>query len=128
MDIKQTIVDNKKYIIFGIILLVIGLFVFFYIKKQDEQLQKLKIAYAENVGQLEILQTLSQEQLVRIEEQKKTITALQKERDRAVKEAVKNAYIKGSTISDSNILDAWNDTIRRSRERNAERENNFANN
>ena len=128
MDIKQTIVDNKKYIIFGIILLVIGLFVFFYIKKQDEQLQKLKIAYAENVGQLEILQTLSQEQLVRIEEQKKTITALQKERDKAVKEAVKNAYIKGSTISDSNILDAWNDTIRRSRERNAERENNFANN
>ena len=128
MDIKQTIVDNKKYIIFGIILLVIGIFVFFYIKKQDEQLQKLKIAYAENVGQLEILQTLSQEQLVRIEEQKKTITALQKERDKAVKEAVKNAYIKGSTISDSNILDAWNDTIRRSRERNAERENNFANN
>lgn len=128
MDIKQTIVDNKKYIIFGIILLVIGLFVFFYIKKQDEQLQKLKISYAENVGQLEILQTLSQEQLVRIEEQKKTITALQKERDKAIKEVVKNAYIKGSTISDSNILDAWNDTIRRSRERNAERENNFANN
>jgi hypothetical protein len=41
---------------------------------------------------------------------------------------LKIAYIKGSTISDSNILDAWNDTIRRSRERNAERANNFANN
>ena len=128
MDIKQTIVDNKKYIIFGIILLVIGLFVFFYIKKQDEQLQKLKIAYAENVGQLEILQTLSQEQLVRIEEQKKTITALQKERDKAVKEAVKNAYTQGSSIADSDVLNAWNETINRARERNAERENNFANN
>ena len=128
MDIKQIFLDNKKYIIFGIVLIVIGLFVFFYIKKQDAQLQELKIAYAKNAGQLEILQTLSQEQLIRIEEQKKTITALQKERDKAVKEAVKNAYIKGSTISDSNILDAWNDTIRRSRERNAERENNFANN
>ena len=128
MDIKQTIVDNKKYIIFGIILLVIGIFVFFYIKKQDEQLQKLKIAYAENIGQLEILQTLSQEQLVRIEEQKKTITALQKERDKAVKEAVKNAYTQGSSIADSDVLNAWNETINRARERNAERENNFANN
>lgn len=128
MDIKQTIVDNKKYIIFGIILLVIGLFVFFYIKKQDEQLQKLKIAYAENVGQLEILQTLSQEQLVRIEEQKKTITALQKERDKAVKEAVKNAYTQGSSIADSDVLNAWNETINRARKRNTERKNNFANN
>ncbi|MDD4804117.1 MAG: hypothetical protein WC305_06245 [Bacteroidales bacterium] len=128
MDIKQTIVDNKKYIIFGIILLVIGLFVFFYIKKQDEQLQKLKIAYAENVGQLEILQTLSQEQLVRIEEQKKTITALQKERDKAVKEAVKNAYTQGSSIADSDVLNAWNETINRARKRNTERKNNLANN
>lgn len=128
MDIKQTIVDNKKYIIFGIILLVIGLFVFFYIKKQDEQLQKLKIAYAENVGQLEILQTLSQEQLVRIEEQKKTITALQKERDKAVKEAVKNAYTQGSSIADSDVLNAWNETIDRARKRNTERKNNLANN
>ena len=128
MGIKQTIVDNKKYIIFGIILLVIGLFVFFYIKKQDEQLQKLKIAYAENIGQLEILQTLSQEQLVRIEEQKKTITALQKERDKAVKEAVKNAYTQGSSIADSDVLNAWNETINRARKRNTERKNNFANN
>ena len=128
MDIKQTIVDNKKYIIFGIILLVIGIFVFFYIKKQDEQLQKLKIAYAENIGQLEILQTLSQEQLVRIEEQKKTITALQKERDKAVKEAVKNAYTQGSSIADSDVLNAWNETINRARKRNTERKNNFANN
>ena len=128
MDIQQTIVDNKKYIIFGIILLVIGLFVFFYIKKQDEQLQKLKIAYAENVGQLEILQTLSQEQLVRIEEQKKTITALQKERDKAVKEAVKNAYTQGSSIADSDVLNAWNETIDRARKRNTERKNNLANN
>ena len=128
MDIKQTIVDNKKYIIFGIILLIIGLFVFFYIKKQDEQLQKLKIAYAENIGQLEILQTLSQEQLVRIEEQKKTITALQKERDKAVKEAVKNAYTQGSSIADSDVLNAWNETINRARKRNTERKNNLANN
>lgn len=128
MDIKQTFLDNKKYIIFGIVLIVIGLFVFFYIKKQDTQLQELKIAYAKNAGQLAILQTLSQEQLIRIEEQKKTITALQKERDKAVKEAVKNAYTQGSSIADSDVLTAWNDTIRRSRERNAERENNFANN
>ncbi len=128
MDIKQIFLDNKKYIIFGIVLIVIGLFVFFYIKKQDAQLQELKIAYAKNAGQLEILQTLSQEQLIRIEEQKKTITALQKERDKAVKEAVKNAYTQGSSIADSDVLTAWNETIDRARKRNAERKNNIANN
>ena len=122
------LMNHKKTTIYVALSFVIIIGFVLYLKWQETQLQDLKIAYAENIGQLEILQTLSQEQLVRIEEQKKTITALQKERDKAVKEAVKNAYIKGSTISDSNILDAWNDTIRRSRERNAERENNFANN
>lgn len=128
MNILSTLMNHKKTTIYVALSIIIVVGFFIYTRWQDTQLQDLKIAYAENQAQLEILQVLSQEYLTQIEDQKKAITSLQKERDRAVKEAVKNAYIKGSTISDSNILDAWNDTIRRSRERNAERENNFANN
>lgn len=120
--------DHKKTTIYVALSFVIIICFVLYLKWQETQLQDLKIAYTEKQAQLEIYQTLTQEYLIQIEDQKKAINNLQKERDRAVKEAVKNAYIKGSTISDSNILDAWNDTIRRSRERNAERENNFANN
>lgn len=122
------LMNHKKTTIYVALSFVIIIGFVLYLKWQETQLQDLKIAYAEKQAQLEIYQTLTQEYLIQIEDQKKAINNLQKERDRAVKEAVKNAYIKGSTISDSNILDAWNDTIRRSRERNAERENNFANN
>lgn len=120
--------NHKKTTIYVALSFVIIIGFVLYLKWQETQLQDLKIAYTETQAQLEIYQTLTQEYLIQIEDQKKAINNLQKERDRAVKEAVKNAYIKGSTISDSNILDAWNDTIRRSREHNAERANNFANN
>ena len=122
------LMNHKKTTIYVALSFVIIIGFVLYLKWQETQLQDLKIAYAEKQAQLEIYQTLTQEYLIQIEDQKKAINNLQKERDRAVKEAVKNAYIKGSTISDSNILDAWNDTICRSRERNAERANNFANN
>ena len=122
------LMNHKKTTIYVALSFVIIIGFVLYLKWQETQLQDLKIAYTEKQAQLEIYQTLTQEYLILIEDQKKVINNLQKERDRAVKEAVKNAYIKGSTISDSNILDAWNDTIRRSRERNAERANNFANN
>jgi len=128
MKLLNLLTNHKKTTIYVALSFVIIIGFVLYLKWQETQLQDLKIAYTEKQAQLEIYQTLTQEYLIQIEDQKKAINNLQKERDRAVKEAVKNAYIKGSTISDSNILDAWNDTIRRSRERNAERANNFANN
>ena len=128
MELPNTWMNHKKTIIYVALSILIFVCFVIYSQWQNEQIKDLKEAYADNQVRLKTLQVLSQEYAKQIEEQKDKITSLQKERDKAIKEVVKNAYIKGSSIPDSDILDAWKDTIRRSSERNAERKNNLTDN
>lgn len=125
MGVNQMVRSNKTYIIIASVFIVIFLAFSVYVGWQNIQLHDLKTAYSVNQGKLEILQKQSEEYLNTITAQKKTISALQLERNKAVKEAVQDAYEKGTNIPDSDVLDAWKRTILRSRERNAERQQNI---
>ena len=86
------------------------------------EISSLRSAYAQNVKQVRQLEDEVTSLRVELDRKKEEIVRLQQEHDRAIKEVTANAYRKARTLSDDELLDAYNRLISGARSRNAERE------
>ena len=86
------------------------------------ELSSLRSAYAQSVEQVRQLEDEVTSLRVELDRKKEEIVQLQQEHDRAIREVTADAYRKARTLSDDELLAAYNRLIDGARQRNAERE------
>ena len=86
------------------------------------EISSLRSAYAESVEQVRALEDEVTSLRVELDRKKEEIVRLQQEHDRAIREVTADAYRKARTLSDDELLDAYNKLITGARQRNADRE------
>lgn len=86
------------------------------------ELSSLSSAYAANLEQVKQLEDKVTSLQTELDRKQEEIYRLQQDHDRAIKEVTADAYRKARTLSDDELLDAYNRLIAGARSRNAERE------
>ena len=86
------------------------------------EISSLCSAYAQSVEQVRQLEDEVTSLRVELDRKKEEIVQLQERHDRAIKEVTADAYRKARTLSDDELLAAYNRLIDGARSRNAERE------
>ena len=86
------------------------------------EISSLRSAYAQSVEQVRQLEDEVTSLRVALDRKKEEIVRLQQEHDRAIREVTADAYRKARTLSDGELLAAYNRLIDGARQRNAERE------
>ena len=86
------------------------------------EISSLRSAYAQSVEQVRQLEDEVTSLRVELDRKKEEIVQLQQEHDRAIREVSANAYRKARTLSDDELLAAYNRLIDGARQRNADRE------
>ena len=86
------------------------------------EISSLRSAYAQSVEQVRQLEDEVTSLRVELDRKKEEIVRLQQEHDRAIKEVTADAYRKARTLSDDELLAAYNRLIAGARSRNADRE------
>lgn len=102
-----------------IVLLLCGVWVRHY---SAREISSLRSAYAQSVEQVRALEDEVTSLKVELNRKKEEIVRLQQEHDRAIREVTADAYRKARTLSDDELLAAYNKLISGARSRNAERE------
>lgn len=86
------------------------------------EISSLKSAYAQSVEQVKQLEDKVTSLRAELDRKQEEIYRLQQEHDRAIKEVTADAYRKARTLSDDELLAAYNRLISGARSRNADRE------
>ena len=86
------------------------------------EISSLRSAYAQSVEQVRVLEDKVTSLQATLDRKQEEIYRLQQEHDRAIKEVTADAYRKARTLSDDELLAAYNRLIDGARQRNAERE------
>lgn len=86
------------------------------------EISSLRSAYAQSVEQVRALEDEVTSLRVELDRKREEIVRLQQEHDRAIREVTADAYRKARTLSDDELLAAYNKLISGARSRNAERE------
>ena len=86
------------------------------------EISSLRSAYAQSVEQVKQLEDKVTSLRVALDRKREEIVRLQQEHDRAIREVTADAYRKARTLSDDELLAAYNKLISGARQRNAERE------
>ena len=86
------------------------------------EISSLRSAYAQSVEQVRQLEDEVTSLKVELDRKKEEIVQLQERHDRAIKEVTADAYRKARTLSDDELLAAYNKLISGARSRNADRE------
>lgn len=86
------------------------------------EISSLRSAYAQSVEQVRQLEDEVTYLRVELDRKKEEIVQLQERHDRAIREVSANAYRKARTLSDDELLAAYNRLIDGARQRNADRE------
>lgn len=86
------------------------------------EISSLRSAYAANLEQVKQLEDKVTSLQTALDRKQEEIYRLQQEHDRAIKEVTADAYHKARTLSDDELLAAYNRLIAGARSRNAERE------
>ena len=85
-------------------------------------ISSLRSAYAQSVEQVRALEDEVTSLRVELDRKREEIVRLQQEHDRAIREVTADAYRKARTLSDDELLAAYNKLISGARSRNADRE------
>ena len=88
----------------------------------EREISSLRSAYAQSVEQVRALEDEVTSLRVELDRKKEEIVQLQESHDRAIREVTADAYRKARTLSDDELLAAYNKLISGARSRNAERE------
>lgn len=86
------------------------------------EISSLRSAYAQSVEQVRQLEDEVTSLRVELDRKREEIVRLQQEHDRAIREVTADAYRKARTLSDDELLAAYNKLISSARSRNVERE------
>lgn len=86
------------------------------------EISSLRSAYAQSVEQVRQLEDEVTSLRVELDRKCEEIVQLQERHDRAIKEVTADAYRKARTLSDDELLAAYNRLISGARSRNADRE------
>lgn len=86
------------------------------------EISSLRSAYAQSVKQVRALEDEVTSLRVELDRKKEEIVRLQHDHDREIREVTANAYSKARTLSDDELLAAYNKLISGARSRNADRE------
>lgn len=86
------------------------------------EISSLRSAYAQSVEQVKQLEDKVTSLQTALDRKQEEIYRLQQEHDRAIKEVTADAYRKARTLSDDELLAAYNRLISGARQRNADRE------
>ena len=86
------------------------------------EISSLRSAYAQSVEQVRALEDEVTSLRVELDRKQEEIYRLQQEHDRAIKEVTADAYRKARTLSDDELLAAYNCLIDGARKRNTDRE------
>ena len=86
------------------------------------EISSLRSAYAQSVEQVRQLEDEVTCLRVELDRKREEIVRLQQEHDRAIREVTSDAYRKARTLSDDELLAAYNKLISGARSRNADRE------
>lgn len=103
-----------------IALLVLGIYARDLSLKRE--LSSLSSAYAQSVEQVKALEDKVTSLQTELDRKQEEIYRLQQEHDRAIEEVTADAYRKARTLSDDELLAAYNRLIDGARKRNADRE------
>ncbi|WP_143330628.1 hypothetical protein [Cloacibacillus sp. An23] len=103
-----------------IALLVLGIYARDLSLKRE--LSSLSSAYAQSVEQVKALEDKVTGLQTELDRKQEEIYRLQQEHDRAIEEVTADAYRKARTLSDNELLAAYNRLIDGARKRNADRE------
>ena len=86
------------------------------------EISSLSSAYAQSVEQVRVLEDKVTSLQAELDRKQEEIYRLQQKHDRAIKEVTSDAYRKARTLSDDELLAAYNRLIDGARQRNADRE------
>lgn len=86
------------------------------------EISSLRSAYAQSVEQVKQLEDKVTSLRAALDRKREEIVRLQQEHDRAIREVTADAYRKARTLSDDELLAAYNKLISGARSRNADRE------
>ena len=86
------------------------------------EISSLRSAYAQSVEQVRALEDEVTSLRVELDRKCEEIVQLQERHDRAIREVTADAYRKARTLSDDELLAAYNHLITGARQRNADRE------
>lgn len=115
--------SSHKWHIAGLLLIALllcGVWVRHY--STAREISSLRSAYAQSVEQVKQLEDTVTSLQTELDRKQEEIYRLQEEHDRAIKEVTADAYRKARTLSDDELLAAYNRLIAGARSRNAERE------
>ena len=115
--------SSHKWHIAGLLLIALllcGVWVRHY--STAREISSLRSAYAQSVEQVRQLEDEVTSLRVELDRKREEIVRLQQEHDRAIREVTADAYRKARTLSDDELLVAYNRLIDGARSRNAERE------
>ena len=88
----------------------------------SREISSLRSAYAQSVEQVKQLEDKVTSLQTALDRKQEEIYRLQQEHDRKIREVTADAYRKARTLSDDELLAAYNRLIDGARQRNAERE------
>ena len=86
------------------------------------EISSLRSAYAQSVEQVRVLEDKVTSLQTELDRKQEEIYRLQQEHDRKIREVTADAYRKARTLSDDELLAAYNRLIDGARQRNADRE------
>ena len=86
------------------------------------EISSLRSAYAQSIEQVRQLEDEVTSLRVELDRKREEIVRLQQEHDRAIREVTADAYRKARTLSDDELLAAYNCLIDGARKRNTDRE------
>lgn len=86
------------------------------------EISSLRSAYAQSVEQVRVLEDKVTSLQATLDRKQEEIYRLQQEHDRKIREVTADAYHKARTLSDDELLAAYNRLIDGARQRNADRE------
>ena len=114
--------SHKWHIVCALLLILLLCGVWVRHSSTAREISSLRSAYAQSVEQVRQLEDEVTYLRVELDRKKEEIVQLQERHDRAIREVTADAYRKARTLSDDELLAAYNRLIVGARQRNAERE------
>ena len=114
--------SHKWHIVCALLLILLLCGVWVRHSSTAREISSLRSAYAQSVEQVRQLEDEVTSLRVELDRKKEEIVQLQERHDREIKEVTADAYRKARTLSDDELLAAYNKLISGARQRNADRE------
>ncbi len=114
--------SHKWHIVCALLLVLLLCGVWARESSTAREISSLRSAYAQSVKQVRQLEDEVTSLRVELDRKKEEIVQLQERHDRAIREVTADAYRKARTLSDDELLAAYNKLIAGARQRNADRE------